>query len=283
MPKKICDTKWEFSFKTWGKGTPVVFLHGLGGHPRQWHEYAVGLSQFHTVIVPNLTHLISSKERISFEEQVDHLHSFLKDIALEYGILNFVGQSFGASLLMAVAMKDPNIIDRVILINPMPPWPIRYFKNSFLRFFMRTSPLLTQLKSGLLKTPLGINFLKELNSVFPWPWLTNMIRHKSYESRRFQFFHLAMERFAWMLQKENWDKWTKWEIPADRSLLIYDPKDPLFYPRAYPELIEMLNIKNQIQLNHSGHVILEQNKFDIQLGIRKFLDPSYKDEYCKTA
>jgi pimeloyl-ACP methyl ester carboxylesterase len=263
----------------WGKGTPIVLLHGIGGHPTQWHEYASALSAYHTVIVPNLNHLYYGTERLSFSNQVAILSEFLVDIAKEYGVLNIAGQSYGGALAYASAIKEKDMVDRVILINPIPQFPIHYFRNSFLRFFMRTSTLLSQLKSGLLKTQIGLQFLNELGLVFPWRWLKKLVKEENFGSRRFQMFHLEMERFAWTFQKENWELWCKWEISSSKSLLIYDPNDPLFNPVAYPDLMSKLNIEHFIKLKHSGHILVPENKFEIQLGIRRFLEAGYADDF----
>jgi pimeloyl-ACP methyl ester carboxylesterase len=271
--------KWIFNYTVYGKGTPIILLHGVGGHPAQWHEYAAALSSYHTVIVPNLNHIYYSTEKLSFSNQVSILTEFLADIGKEYGVFSIAGQSYGGSLAYAIAIKEKDIVDKVILINPIPPFPIHYFKNSFLRFFMRTSTLLSQLKSGLLKTQVGMQFLNELGLVFPWQWLLKLVREENFESLRFQMFHREMERFAWVLQEENWDLWSNWEIEHNKSLLIYDPNDPLFNPIAYPELMKKFKIEHAIKLKCSGHILVPQNKFEIQLGIRRFMEPSYKDEF----
>jgi pimeloyl-ACP methyl ester carboxylesterase len=275
----MISSKVVFNYTVKGKGTPLVLLHGLGGHPTQWHEYAVALSNHHTVIVPNLNHLFYGSERLSFSEQVTLLQEFLVDIGREYGMLSLVGQSYGGALTYAMAIKEKDIVDRVVLINPMPPWPIQYFRSSFLRAFMRTSTLLSQLNSGLLKTDVGIQFLNELRRVFPWPWLNKLAEEKSFNTQRFQLFHLEIERLAWALQKEKWDEWSRWQIPSDRCLLIYDPLDPLFIQSAYPALMSKLKIEHTIELKHSGHILMNENKFEIQLGIRRFMEAGYADEF----
>jgi pimeloyl-ACP methyl ester carboxylesterase len=279
LPKKVINQKWVFNYTIQGKGTPIVLLHGLGGNPSQWHEYVASLAPYHTVIVPNLSHLFYSSDRLSFAHQAQILKEYLIDMGREFGVLGIAGQSYGGTLALAVAIKELTIVDRVILINPIPPWPIRYFRNSFLRFFMRTSTLLSQLKSGLLETQVGVQFLKELSLVFPWRWLLKMVNDESFSTARYQRFHLEMERFAWIFQKEVWDQWTQWQVPSHRSLLIYDPNDPLFNPVAYPDLIEKLKIEHVIKLKYSGHILVPQNKFEIQLGIRRFMEPGYNDEF----
>lgn len=279
MPKKIIDQKWVFNYTVQGKGTPIVLLHGLGAFSSQWHEYAVSLAPYHVVITPNLNHLYYCSEHLSFSNQVSILKDFLVELGKEYGVISIAGQSYGGTLALAIAIKEIDMVDRVVLINPIPPWPIHYFRNSFLRFFMRTSILLSQLKSGLLKTQVGVQFLKELSLVFPWRWLLKMVQDENFATRRFQMFHSEMERFAWLFQKENWDQWTQWKIPSERALLIYDPKDPLFNPLAYPDLIEKLKFEHVIKLKHSGHILVANNKFEIQLGIRRFMEPGYHDEF----
>jgi pimeloyl-ACP methyl ester carboxylesterase len=279
LPKKIINLKWVFNYTVSGKGTPIVLLHGLGGHPTQWHEYVTALKNHHTVIVPNLSHLFYGYERISFSNQVEVLKDFLDHIGKEFGVLTLVGQSYGGTLACGVAVKEKDLVDRIILINPIPQWPIQHLRSSFFRFFMRTSAMLSQLKIGLLRTQVGIQFLRELQSVFPWRWLSKMLEEQDFGSRRFQMFHIVMERIGWVFQKENWDQWSRWQIPSERSLLIYDPKDPLFNPLAYKNLMTKLNIEHVISLKHSGHVLVSENKFEIQLGIRRFMEAGYANEF----
>src|SRR5207253_2377136 len=86
------------------------------------------------VVVPNLSHLFMSTDRIFFTVQVESIAHFIKT--------NFPGQkvhvaglSFGGALTWALSRQHPEMVEKMILINPVIPDPISAFTLPELRYF----------------------------------------------------------------------------------------------------------------------------------------------------
>jgi pimeloyl-ACP methyl ester carboxylesterase len=259
----------RISFREKGQGTPLILLHGYGGSVHHWEEVSTSLSSQYRVITPNLTHLYMSRDKLFFSVQVESLAAFIRD--------NFPGQkvhvagvSYGGAMAWALAAQHPELVERIVMINPMISEPVKNFIPRELRFFFSIPINLTSV-FVLLASPIGKSFLKRCDKLFraegdPGASLENMT------GRKLQFISLMIYNFSWVLRCEDWALWNrKVENLKVPSCLIYDDNDILFIPEVYQRFAWHMDCANVISLTGGGHLAIKTQPEIIAGHIRQFL------------
>jgi len=132
------------SFHEAGEGTPIVFLHGIGGGASSWTwtSVAPGFVGSHRVVVPDLIGwgLSDHPARpILFDDYVTVIEALLDRLGQKAVV---VAQSLGAGFALAVAERRPDLVERLILTNPT---GLRDFgRNDFPAFIRIGFALLTR-------------------------------------------------------------------------------------------------------------------------------------------
>jgi pimeloyl-ACP methyl ester carboxylesterase len=114
------ETTTDLHVMTWGAGTPVVFLHGLGASGRYWDEFRrLGDDSFTGMAVDLLGFGRSPKpadETYDIECHLRHLLPVLPERAV------VVGHSAGAVLALALAVRFPERVHGLVLVS-LPAYP----------------------------------------------------------------------------------------------------------------------------------------------------------------
>lgn len=256
----------------------LICLHGYAGSTRQWEPVADILSKNFKVVVPNLTHLSMGFEKAKFSEQVDELAHFIKTHYSGKKV-SLCGISYGGALTWGVATTYPEMIHRVVLINPMPPNPKNSFAPSYLRYFFSYSwP--TVAIYYFFRSRWGKNLLQEMAMVFRnLSGESTRDRVQSLEGRRLQFVCHMIHKFAWILNNENWSHWhRKLNQWSHNTLLIFEVYDPLFLESFYRDFAKRIKCKNTVITQGAGHISIVQESRLVAGAIREFLlrDPEDK-------
>lgn len=101
-----------------GKGAPLVFIHGLGASIEWWQFNMDALSKKYRVIAFDFLGFgYSSKPEIKFSLDLipEFMHSFLD--AFDLPKASLVGNSLGGFIAFHSALKMPDRIDRLILVD----------------------------------------------------------------------------------------------------------------------------------------------------------------------
>ncbi|HEX8503153.1 MAG TPA: alpha/beta fold hydrolase [Pyrinomonadaceae bacterium] len=101
-----------------GSGPAVVLLHGLGGNSANWAFNTPALAQKFRVIVPDQVGFgRSDKPLINYRvgTYVDFLDKFLEGLKVERAAL--VGNSLGGWIAAAYALKYPQKVERLVLVD----------------------------------------------------------------------------------------------------------------------------------------------------------------------
>ena len=104
-------------YRTYGQGEPVLILHGLLGSMDNWHPVAKILSKDFFVITPDLRNHGRSPHSPVFDYpamQQDILH-LLETLKIDK--INLTGHSMGGKLAMHIALNNPDIVDKLIIID----------------------------------------------------------------------------------------------------------------------------------------------------------------------
>jgi 2-hydroxy-6-oxonona-2,4-dienedioate hydrolase len=101
-----------------GSGPIVILLHGLGGSTANWALNVPALATKFRVIVPDqIGHGQSAKPLINYRigTYVDFLDKFLSELKIERASL--VGNSMGGWIASAYALKYPQRVERIVLVD----------------------------------------------------------------------------------------------------------------------------------------------------------------------
>ena len=103
--------------RQFGKGSPMVILHGLLGLSDNWVSIARALGEQHAVYVPDLRNHGQSPHSPVFDFAVleDDLLELTEDYALKNIIL--LGHSLGGKTAMYFALHHPDLIKKLIIVD----------------------------------------------------------------------------------------------------------------------------------------------------------------------
>ena len=101
-----------------GQGPPLLLLHGRGGHLESWSKNIVALSRnFRVIALDMLGHGFTEKPAIDYtiEKYAAHLRAVIRIGALDRVCI--VGQSLGGWVGAWLARQEPNLVDKLVLVN----------------------------------------------------------------------------------------------------------------------------------------------------------------------
>lgn len=99
----------------------VVFLHGFRGTHHGFEKIVEGLEENYYCIVPDLPGFGDSEpfdDRHSLENYIQVVHDFIRAVEPTGKVL-LVGHSFGSIVASHTAAKHPELIRKLVLINPI--------------------------------------------------------------------------------------------------------------------------------------------------------------------
>jgi pimeloyl-ACP methyl ester carboxylesterase len=111
----------DLAFDETGQGSAMLLIHGSAADLRTWDRVTVGLADRHRVISysrryhwPNQA--ITPGADYSMSEHVEDLVALMG--ALELERVTLVGHSYGGFIALMAAMTAPDLVSRLILIEP---------------------------------------------------------------------------------------------------------------------------------------------------------------------
>lgn len=260
----------KIAFRTVGEGPLLILLHGYAGSVLHWDPVVQNLKDQFQLVIPNLSHLFMSKESRTFSQQVDIFAKFIRFYFPDRKV-HLAGASYGGALLWALALRYPELVDKSIFINPMPPGPMEKFSIPVLKTIFRL-PLNIPSIYMILRTPLGRFFLSKAMEVFRVEGLGRWDDDQKLKGRRLLFVCHVIHNFSFILKSENWALWKlKFKTWTHPSLLIFDQQDPLFKPRTYHQFQDLLGCDTSQELHLAGHIATNVRGIEISEMIREFL------------
>jgi 2-hydroxy-6-oxonona-2,4-dienedioate hydrolase len=106
-----------------GSGPPLLLIHGIGGDADEWVFCLEPFSKSHRVLALDLLGFGRSGKRpieyhiAGFVEVVGH---FLKTLRIDHAAI--LGESLGGWIAAAFALKFPEIVDKLILVDAAGVW-----------------------------------------------------------------------------------------------------------------------------------------------------------------
>lgn len=101
-----------------GEGEPVVLVHGTGGTAESWNAQLDLLADYYQVFMPDCRGHGRTGDRdgdYSYELFADDIAGFIE--ALGLGTVRLAGWSNGASVVLRLVLRRPDLVSRVVLIG----------------------------------------------------------------------------------------------------------------------------------------------------------------------
>lgn len=281
MTKRIEILSHGIQYTEKGSGPIVILVHGYGGTIYDWDEVSEILSKDYRVITPNLSSIYMDPLRaVSFSQQVtvfrEFINLFRKTIK---DTVYIAGGSYGGALCYAVAIEEPNLVDRVALLNPMPPHPKELLRSSALKLLMDASKLPPAIIL-LLKSPAGTVGLKYIQKIFNVPWIKSNAQKNKLEkitTRKAKLIAHVLNRFTWINEVEDWEQWEKrlgyLKTPVH---IIWGSKDNLFSEGSYEELSEKFPSCEITRVEGGKHVLMKERPEEVSKILQKFFSSKEK-------
>ncbi len=157
--KQICVNGINLYYEIIGKGSPILFIHGLGSSTRDWEYQIEYFSKNYKVIVFDLRgHGRSDKSAGPYS-----INLFAKDTAelinmLDIAPVHLVGISLGGMIALQLAINNPKLIKSLVVVNCSSEMVVRTMKDR-----------LTVLQRFLIVRILGMRKMGELlgSRLFP--------------------------------------------------------------------------------------------------------------------
>jgi esterase len=110
----------EFHYRSWGKGHPLIILHGLFGSLDNWATMAKALAgEFHVFAYDARNHGRSFHSgKFSYGVMADDIGTFMDQRGISSAYL--LGHSMGGKSAMQFALTHPDRVDRLIVVDIAP-------------------------------------------------------------------------------------------------------------------------------------------------------------------
>jgi pimeloyl-ACP methyl ester carboxylesterase len=139
--------------KTHGSGQIVVLLHGFAGSHKHWNNVIRHMppNKFHIVTPDSIGFGMSDKPSELRYDIDDHSEALAKDILenTDQQII-LVGHSMGAMIALRIAKQHPELVKKLVLINP----PIFTSPEHAKRVVMGSFPLIHRVYVGKFGVPI---------------------------------------------------------------------------------------------------------------------------------
>lgn len=99
---------------------PLVLLHGIMGHRREWDVFVDRVGRRHRIVVPDQRGHGRSEWTRSYRvaEMADDAIALVEQ--LDLGPVPIVGHSMGAMVALVVAARRPDLVDRIVVVDIVP-------------------------------------------------------------------------------------------------------------------------------------------------------------------
>ncbi|MFF8958326.1 alpha/beta fold hydrolase [Streptomyces sp. NPDC014894] len=116
----------RLAYRAWGdeSAPPVVLAHGRGGSGADWTVIAERLAATRRVYAPDFGgHGLSDwPGAYGFERLRNELSAFIRGLGLDS--VDVVGHSMGGAAAYLLAAEEPELVDRLVIEDPPPPFPL---------------------------------------------------------------------------------------------------------------------------------------------------------------
>ncbi len=270
-PQTIKVKGYTIFYVAKGEGKPLLLIHGYGAGCWVWEKQIDALSRDYRVYALDLIgYGYSDRPKIEYTPET-YIH-FLRDFmdGLEIGRASLIGNSMGGGIAWATAALFPERVERLVLIDCVPPDVLHQVRNESFRALAVTErvPFLPYLviagrskrsvKAVLeeclvdkrLITPDLLNRQYELTRIKGSTWvLYSTLKHANETSRMRDYLSLI-------------------DHP---TLLVWGERDLVFPPAVGESLRQAIRHSTLYVVKESGHIPMWESPDEVNRVILEFL------------
>ena len=134
----------KLHYNIFGKGYPLVIMHGLFGSSRNWQSVAKTLAENYQVITPDLRNhgMSDHADSMTYAEMAEDIQQLLDELSLEH--ITLMGHSMGGKVAMINALLYADKIDKLIALDIA---PVDYQHKYGKIFYVMQNLLLDKIKN----------------------------------------------------------------------------------------------------------------------------------------
>jgi pimeloyl-ACP methyl ester carboxylesterase len=271
LPQTIQIKGHTIFYTVKGEGKPLVLIHGYGAGMWVWEKQIEALSQlFRVYVLDVIGHGFSDRPEIPYtpEAYVHFLKDFMDGVGIERATL--IGNSMGGGMAWAMAIFYPERVDRLILIDCVPPDILQQVRNESFRTLVaiKDIPLLpylviagrsrSSIRSILVEcvsdikriTPAVLNRQYQLSKIKGTTWVLYSTFKHAEEALKLK------DQFASIHQP---------------TLFIWGERDLIFPPSVGETLHKTLTGSQLRVIEKSGHIPMWETPDEVNQAILSFL------------
>ena len=241
-----------------------IFIHGFGGFFMDWPKLMTPLSKKFNVIALDLPGWGFSeplKEENGIEDHANLVLSFIKDLRLNN--VTLVGVSYGAAVCWSSSCFSDNLINKLVLLNPMPPFPLKFMTSDLYKLFFNINYVKP------LSLLLHANYSKSSHKKM---CIENVHSRKSldYDYMKMSYAVLKQEKvkrsiylFARYAKEIDWANWEfRLQEVKTPTYILDGVNDKVFSKQASMHLHDLLVNSSLFSVEKSGHaMVFDQYKY----------------------
>ena len=254
-----------------GDGPPIILLHGFGGQIWNWEKQISPLSGRHRLYIPDLLgYGYSDRPAVDYTPElfIESIRRLMDHVGLR--TVSLIGNSMGGGIAWAFALTHPQRVEKLVLIDSMPPDVVPAVRNpSFRRLLaIRNVPILPYLAVGLHTRGMLRATLKEM--VFDDHLITDPVVERQYRIGRIEGTPRVMT--STMRQVEAVKRYGAALSTLDKpTLIIWGDQDEVFPPAVGQELHATIRGSELLVIKESGHMPMWERPDETNRAIVEFL------------
>jgi pimeloyl-ACP methyl ester carboxylesterase len=254
-----------------GKGKPLLLIHGYGAGIWVWEKQIDILSQSYRVYALDLMgHGFSDRPKIPYtsETYTHFLRDFMDRVGIERATL--IGNSMGGGIAWAMAVLFPERVDRLILIDCVPPDVLNQVKNESFQTLVaiKDIPILPYLIiAGRSKK--SIRWIL-MECVSDTKLITPEVLNRQYQLSK-------IKGTTWVLYstfkhaKEALKLKDQFSYIRHPALFIWGEEDLIFPPQVGETLHQTIAGSKFLKIEKSGHIPMWETPNEVNQAILSFL------------
>jgi long-chain acyl-CoA synthetase len=215
----------------------LVFIHGFGGQAEQWQYQLQKFSLENRVIALDLRgHGLSDKPNRGYDmpQLVSDLETALTLLKVK-GKFVLVGHSFGGGVVTDYALKNPDRVERLVLMATTGEFKLQ--------------PML----SLVLSLPI---------------WLLRIVEPFT---RKWLFAPPPVLKQIYFQNMARWDGWEKFKSLQVPTLIIRGNRDIVFERARFEKVRESIPGAEEADIGVSGHLVMLERREAVERAIERFL------------
>jgi pimeloyl-ACP methyl ester carboxylesterase len=232
--------------RDWGRGSPVLLLHGNPDSSAMWDSVAEALATDFHCFAPDLPGFGSSEIPSDYNRSLDGMANFLEAFRAAAGIwipLDLVAHDFGGPFALAWAVRNPAAVRRIVAINTI------FFSDYRWHFWASIwrTPILGELSMALMSR---VVFARELKRGF------GQSPDRKHIEQSWALVSSRMKKEVLQLYRAtNPSSFTGWEekllaLTAEKpTMVIWGDRDP-YIPSRYAERFGAAKVVHMPAVGH---------------------------------